>query len=83
MLQMLSCNLPGAVDPQVLQEDIDNLRWEMEQGYQRLYWNFKTRADRMQAELNTLDDRVTTLQEKVTELENWRAQNETEVNEKH
>lgn len=73
---------PGAVDltdPQVLREDIDDLRWEMEQGYQRLRWNSTTRADSMQAELNTLNDKVTTLQEKVIKLESWKAQTETEM----
>ena len=64
-------------DPQILREDIDDLRWEMENGYQRLLWSSRTRSDNMQTELATLDNTVRTLQGRISDLEDWRAQTET------
>ena len=79
MLQMLSP--PGAdpADPQSLQYDMEALRWEIDQGYQRLYWESKTRADSLQTEVNTLDSMLKTLQGKVAELETWRGETESGI----
>ena len=77
---MLLHKSPGAVDPtdpQILREDIDDLRIDMENGYQHVYWDSKTRNDNMEAELTTLDNTVRVLQGRISELENWRAQTET------
>ena len=67
------------LNPTILREDIDDLRWWSENSDQRLHWNIDTKTVALQNQIDALEATVTILQGKVAELQESRDDDKLET----